>query len=46
MNTIAVIGKVFVDIKGTSFAPLHKDAKNVGDITFSNAEQGETLLKT
>lgn len=45
MNTIAVIGKVFVDIKGTSFAPLHKDAKNVGDITFSNGGTGRNVAQ-
>ncbi|OGX78544.1 ribokinase [Exiguobacterium sp. SH31] len=45
MNTIAVIGKVFVDIKGTSFAPLHKDAKNVGDIAFSNGGTGRNVAQ-
>jgi len=45
MNKIAVIGKVFVDIKGTSFAPLHKDAKNVGDITFSNGGTGRNVAQ-
>jgi len=45
MNTIAVIGKVFVDITGTSFAPLHKDAKNVGDIAFSNGGTGRNVAQ-
>jgi pseudouridine kinase len=45
MNKIAEIGKVFVDIKGTSFAPLHKDAKNVGDITFSNGGTGRNVAQ-
>ncbi|HJV44893.1 MAG TPA: carbohydrate kinase family protein [Bacillota bacterium] len=36
MKKIAVIGTIFVDVKGMSFGPVHKDAKNVGKSTFSH----------
>jgi pseudouridine kinase len=45
MSKVLVIGKVFVDIKGNSFAPPHKDAKNVGNVTFSNGGTGRNIAQ-
>jgi pseudouridine kinase len=45
MSKVLVIGKVFVDIKGSSFAPPHKDAKNVGNVIFSNGGTGRNVAQ-
>jgi pseudouridine kinase len=45
MSEVLVIGKVFVDIKGSSFAPPHKDAKNVGTVNFSNGGTGRNVAQ-
>jgi len=36
MKKIAVVGTIFVDVKGQSFTSVHKDAKNVGKASFSH----------
>ncbi|WP_233143966.1 carbohydrate kinase family protein [Lottiidibacillus patelloidae] len=45
MSKVLIIGKVFVDIKGSSFAPPHKDAKNVGNVIFSNGGTGRNVAQ-
>jgi pseudouridine kinase len=45
LSKVLVIGKVFVDIKGNSFEQPYKDAKNVGNVTFSNGGTGRNVAQ-
>jgi pseudouridine kinase len=45
MKRIAVIGNIFVDVKGMSFAPVHKDAKNIGKAVFVHGGVGRNVAQ-
>jgi pseudouridine kinase len=45
LKKVAVIGTIFVDVKGISFSMVHKDAKNVGKSVFSHGGVGRNVAQ-